>query len=93
MIGVQALFYSYMDREVEQKVTSVSNTTASSKLAEQDAKLAGYGWVNRDKGQVVIPVERAMSITVKEYNREDIDLVTSPPATAKQTADAEEHNE
>lgn len=70
VIGVQALYYAYQKQEVEQKVTSRPATTANSKLAEQDAKLARYAWADREKGIVVIPIERAITLTAKEYAEE-----------------------
>ena len=36
---------------------------------EQNVKLTGYGWVDQGKGQVRIPIERAMELTVTELNR------------------------
>ena len=70
VIGVQALYYAYQQQEVERKVTSRPTTSASSKLAEQDAKLARYAWADREKGKVVIPIERAMALMAKEYSEE-----------------------
>lgn len=67
VIGVQALYYAYQNTEVDRKVTSLPTADADSKLAEQDAKLARYAWANREKGQTVIPIERAMRLTAKEY--------------------------
>ena len=67
VIGVQALYYSYQNQEVDRKVTSLPTSSANSKLAEQDAKLARYAWADREKGKVVIPIERAMTLTAKEY--------------------------
>lgn len=67
VIGVQALYNSYADREIERKVTLAPTADADSKLAEQDAKLAKYGWVNREQGKVVIPIDRAMNLVVTDY--------------------------
>jgi len=33
--------------------------------AEQEAKLTSYGWVDRDKGLVHIPIDRAMAFTLE----------------------------
>ena len=70
VVGVQALYYTYQKQEVERKVTSRPTTSANSKLAEQDAKLARYAWADREKGKVVIPIERAMALTAREYSEE-----------------------
>lgn len=78
IIGVQALYLAYASKEVERKVITAPTADADSKLAEQDAKLARYGWVKRDEGQVVIPIERAMDLTVKDYRSRDV--ATAAPA-------------
>jgi hypothetical protein len=36
-------------------------------LAEQRSKAAGYGWIDRSRGIVRIPVERAMRLLVREH--------------------------
>ena len=69
VIGVQALFYSYESVEEHRKVIALPTNEANSKLAEQEARLARYGWADREKGQVVIPIERAMTLTVKDFNQ------------------------
>ncbi|MGH7899256.1 MAG: hypothetical protein ACREQQ_14975 [Candidatus Binatia bacterium] len=35
-------------------------------LAEEDELLDGYGWVDKEKGTVRIPIERAMELVIKE---------------------------
>ena len=83
VIGVQTLYVAYSTREADRKTTAVPANSAS-KLAEQDAKLARYAWADREKGQVVIPIERAMSLTVKEYlDRAANDDPQPTPAIAK----------
>jgi len=73
VIGVNALYYGYLGLEVDRKVTSLPAADANSKLAEQDAKLARYAWADREKGQTVIPIEKAMELTAKDYARaEDV---------------------
>ncbi|HJQ84172.1 MAG TPA: hypothetical protein VKA21_08855, partial [Candidatus Binatia bacterium] len=36
---------------------------------EEEARLHGYGWVDRDAGIVRIPIERAIELTVAEASR------------------------
>ena len=35
-------------------------------LAEQAVKLTRYDWIDREKKRVMIPIERAMELVVKE---------------------------
>jgi hypothetical protein len=46
---------------IEQTLIQADNSTARLR-AEQEAKLAGYGWVDRDRGVVHIPIDRAMQL-------------------------------
>lgn len=66
IVGVQALYANFASAETTRKVTTAPTLESNSKLAEQDAKLSQYAWTNREKGQVVIPIDRAMSLIVKE---------------------------
>ncbi len=36
--------------------------------AEQDLKATTYGWVDRDKGIVRLPIARAMELTLRDIN-------------------------
>lgn len=85
VIGVQALFYSYQNKETDRKVTAVPTAEADSRLAEQDAKLARYAWANREEGRVVIPIDRAMKLTANDYQistdedkRDDVAQMSTP---------------
>lgn len=66
VVGVQALYADFANAEIERKVITRPTVQSNSKLAEQDAKLAQYGWADRETGKVVIPVERAMQQIVRE---------------------------
>ena len=67
VFGVQALYLAQQSQELDRKSTSRPTTRADSKLAEQDAKLARYAWADRASGRVVLPIERAMILTAREY--------------------------
>ena len=41
---------------------------AKNLLAEQEAKLNRAGWLDREKGIVAIPIERAMELVVDELH-------------------------
>jgi hypothetical protein len=57
-------------------------------LREEDAKsLAGYGWIDKNKGVARIPIERAMQLTVAELARKK-PAVAGPIATPQPQASA-----
>ena len=84
IIGVQALYHSYASFESNRKVILAPNVSADSKLAEQDAKLAKYGWANREKGQVIVPIDRAMSAVVASYRDADGNIFAVPEGSASE---------
>ena len=67
VIGVQALYFNYDGFQTDEKVIKAPTADAASKIAEQDAKLLSYGWANREQGQVIIPIEQAMKLTLRKY--------------------------
>jgi hypothetical protein len=67
VIGVQALYYRYAGAEVERKVIEAPTATADSRIAEQEARLARYSWLQRSDGRTTIPIERAMQLIVREH--------------------------
>jgi hypothetical protein len=62
--------------------------TAEQKLAElqaQDRKaLSEYGWIDRPKGIVRIPIDRAISLLVEERNAEEKGKSAPTPRRAQQ---------
>ncbi len=80
VFAVQALYFSYANSENQRKVVKVPTSNADSRLAEQEAKLARYGWVSREDGTVTIPIERAMRLVVEEYRfAVSASVETNPP--------------
>ena len=66
VFAVQALYYNYANSETERKVVQAPTVDADSRMAEQEAKLARYSWVDRAKGTVTIPIEQAMKLVIED---------------------------
>jgi hypothetical protein len=66
VFALQALYFSYANDETRRKVTEAPTAASDSRVAEQEAKLTRYSWINRDDGTVTIPIERAMRLIVVE---------------------------
>src|SRR5690606_21472899 len=66
VLGFHVLYYRAEKQQTLEKVVRAESAEAGNLLANQQAKLARYGWLNREQGQVAIPIERAMDIVVKE---------------------------
>jgi hypothetical protein len=66
IVGLQALYFSYAQREIDRKVTAAPALESDSLVAEQEIKLTRYGWLNREQQQAAIPIERAMKLVADE---------------------------
>ncbi len=63
---LQALFFWSEEREFALKVVDERPQELREVQADALEKLNGYAWVDRDKGIVTIPIDRAMDIMVRE---------------------------
>ena len=68
ILAMQVLYYSAVVQETEQKVIQAPTTQSDTLLAEQAVKLTRYGWIDREKQQVTIPIDRAMELVVNDLS-------------------------
>jgi hypothetical protein len=68
IVALQVLYYSAASRQEERKVIQAPTTDSDSLMAEQEVKLTRYGWIDREKKQVAIPIDRAMELVVRELS-------------------------
>ena len=68
IVALQVLYYSAANKQDERKLINVPTTESNSLLAEQEVKLTRYGWIDREKNQVAIPIERAMELVVRDLS-------------------------
>ena len=66
IVGIQALYNNFELSEQDRKVVAIEAIDAKNLLAEQEAKLNRAGWIDREKGIVAIPIDRAMELVVRE---------------------------
>lgn len=66
IVGAQALFFDYRNREDVKKIIDSRNAEYDSIIVEQKTRLKEYGWIDKEKQIVAIPIEEAMQIVVKE---------------------------
>ena len=68
ILAMQVLYYAAVVQETEQKVVQAPTTDSDTLLAEQAVKLTRYGWIDREKQQVTIPIDRAMELVVNDLS-------------------------
>lgn len=66
IIALQALFYHVQESEVARKSGAGAPEELAALRAEQLELLNNYRWIDRNKGTVAIPIERAMELMVSE---------------------------
>ena len=80
---VQAVYQNYATLEFDRKVVQVPVASSDSRLAEQEAALTRYRWVDRDNNIVTIPIDRAMRLVVQqlrlEQENDDEDSLNGKP--------------
>jgi hypothetical protein len=69
IVGVEVLFYHLEDIETYKKVILQSPEEISNLVAQQQAQLYSYRWIDQKKGIVSIPIDRAMELVVRDLNR------------------------
>lgn len=59
-----------LPKELEWRATADARRQALKELRSEEATQAStYGWVDKDKGVVRLPIERAMELTVQRYGQ------------------------
>jgi hypothetical protein len=76
--------YDYRN-DISQRYVEVSETTA-----RQRGRLAGYGWVNQEKGIVHVPIERAIELVLDELAADPVANVTGVQEEEASAAEASE---
>jgi FlaG/FlaF family flagellin (archaellin) len=70
IVALQALFYSFEERELQRKVYGQPYEGLQQLDADQVEQLNSYGWISEPDGVAHIPIERAMELTVEELAQE-----------------------
>lgn len=63
---LRSWFFAGRNEALQKYVLSVENPALLELSAREKEELTTYGWVDREKGVVRIPVERAMTILAEE---------------------------
>lgn len=66
IVVLQVLYYQLEAVEQYKKEVSQAPAELSNVLADQEAKLAGYRWVDQQKRLVAVPIDRAMRLVVDD---------------------------
>ena len=68
-VGSYFFFKGVVSAEINRKeITGMSRELAALRIKEAE-NLNTYGWINKDKGIVQVPIEVAKGIIIKNYNK------------------------
>lgn len=94
VIAVNEFFKATFEREIATKVLEPPNSELRSLRAMEKQRLTQYQWVSEKDGVVRIPIDRAIALTLKDYQEGRVRTAAAPageapkPEEAAQAADA-----
>ena len=69
IVLLMVVFYQVEARQQQAKDVDPAYTEVGTLLADQEGRLASYGWVDQEKQIAFIPIGRAMELVVAELSR------------------------
>ena len=67
MLAVQIFYQHGREQQIYEKVLLPVSQDLLDLRAREDSNLHSYGYINKEKTQIRVPIERAMDLIVKEY--------------------------
>ena len=71
IVGLQILYLYYQAAQAQEALAAPNTGSSASLLAEQRSRINRYGWLNRQKDVVAIPIDLAIKLTAKELASDD----------------------
>ena len=78
MVVVQIYYQHGRDQLIYEKVLVPVSEDLTDLRAREDSNLQSYGYINKEKTQIRVPIERAMDLIVKEYAEGKLQYSTKP---------------
>lgn len=66
IVALETAYYNYKEKEQAKRDSIERYQDAAQLRAGQEARLNIYQWVDREKGVIAIPIDRAMALVVRE---------------------------
>ncbi len=77
-VVVQIYYQHSRDQQIEEKVLLPVSEDLLDLRAREDSSLHSYGYINKEKGEIRVPIERAMDLITKEYAEGKVRYSTKP---------------
>ena len=69
LLWLRDYFFVVRNEAVQRNVLESPNTRLEALRAQEAAALGTYGWVDKEKGVVRVPIDRAMELVAQEAAR------------------------
>lgn len=69
VMGLQGMYYKVTESQRQEKVVEQIPVNFKNLKYEQQTRMNGYEWVDKNNGVVSIPIERAMELVAAEIGR------------------------
>lgn len=83
VIAVNELFKATFEREISSKVLEPPSSELRGLRASEQQRLTQYQWVSEKDGVVRIPLDRAIALTLKDYQEGRVRPVKAPAGEAQ----------
>lgn len=83
VLAIQFYFDNYREQQVYISVLAPESDQLKDLRTKEDTALHSYGYNDREKGEVRIPIERAMDLLAKEAAEDRLPYSTKPVAVKK----------
>jgi hypothetical protein len=78
VLGLQYYFDRVLEQQVYVKELAPESPTLTALRAREDEELHSYRYLDRDKGTVRLPIERAMELLASDYAQGKLPYPTQP---------------
>jgi hypothetical protein len=90
VVLLTVVFYQVEARQQHEKDINQQPAQVAKLTADQQGRLASYGWVDREEKVAHIPISRAMDLVVAEIARDPGAASPEPPAPEQKAAPAQQ---
>ena len=66
IVGIQVLYFWVQEGFDQERIVQQRTVKADRIIVQQETRLQSYGWVSKEKGQVEIPIDRAMRLVLDD---------------------------
>jgi hypothetical protein len=92
IVGIWVLYNVWYDRVDQEQYSGVASQELEQLHQREDAELYRYGWLDKEKGVVRVPIDRAMDLVAADaaasrdgYNTKTYPVKLEPPGGAAAT--------